>query len=82
MKGFWCLMPPSIIFQLNLLMTIIQTTISVTKKDSFVELLSLTLIKQGYVDSKVKYLKYCILFQRNLPFVFTGSLGRGELKIE
>ena len=43
-----------------------------------VELLSLTLIKQGYVDSKVKYLKYCILFQRNLPFVFTGSLERGE----
>jgi hypothetical protein len=35
-------------------------------------------IKQGYVAPKVKYLKYCILYQRNLPFVFTGSLGRGE----
>jgi hypothetical protein len=43
-----------------------------------IELLSLTLIKQGYAAPKVKYLKYCILFQRNLPFVFTGSLGRGE----
>ena len=43
-----------------------------------VELLSLKLIKQGYVAPRVKYLKYCILFQRNLPFVFTDSLGRGE----
>ena len=42
-----------------------------------VELLSLKLIKQGYVAPRVKYLKYCILFQRNLPFVFTGSFGRG-----
>jgi len=43
-----------------------------------VELLSLKLIKQGYVAPKVKYLKCCILYQRNLPFVFTGSLGRCE----
>jgi hypothetical protein len=40
--------------------------------------LSLKLIKQGYVVPKVKYLKCCILYQRKLPFVFTGSLGRGE----
>jgi hypothetical protein len=35
--------------------------------------------KQGYVVPKVKYLKCCILYQRKLPFVFTGSLGRGEV---
>ena len=43
-----------------------------------VELLSLTLIKQGYVDSKVKYLKYCILFQLFFLFVYTGSFTRDD----
>jgi len=54
---------------------LVPSTVNVLQR---VELLSLKLIKQGYVAPKVKYLKYCILFQRNLPFLFTGSLGRGE----
>ena len=54
---------------------LVPSTVNVLQR---VELLSLKLFKQGYVAPKVKYLKYCILFQRNLPFVFTGSLGRGE----
>ena len=54
---------------------LVPSTVNVLQR---VELLSLKLIKQGYVAPKVKYLKYCILFQRNLPFVFAGSLGRGE----
>jgi hypothetical protein len=54
---------------------IVPSTVNVLQR---VELLSLKLIKQGYVVPKVKYLKCCILYQRKLPFVFTGSFGRGE----
>ena len=54
---------------------LVSSTVNVLQR---VELLSLKLIKQGYVAPKVKYLKCCILYQRNLPFVFTGSFRRGE----
>jgi hypothetical protein len=57
------------------MLVLVPSTVNVLQR---VELLSLKLIKQGYVAPKVKYLKCCILYQRKLPFVFTGSLGRGE----
>ena len=57
------------------MLVLVPSTVNVLQR---VELLSLKLIKQGYVVPKVKYLKCCILYQRKLPFVITGSLGRGE----